>query len=710
MNASTTYGRRAAVAILIAASLSIQAVFADTLEVTERRITSSTSYETTPTLGNDGTTDLVVFTLRQVLAGGLLGGGSIWYQPLVGGVPSGLPTQVTVTSEADDQLNDVSGDWIVFTSYDSVSSNSGSIVLYQISSPEESYEIATATIILEPKIHGSRVVWREGGTFSAMVKYYELGWLGTAITPRTLAGPVPPTFDIQIGDRFAVWAELDGDYDIYAYDFSMMREIPVTDTAGINERNPGTSGAWIVWEQDSSSIEAMHMDTGERISLSNGAGNYNPTIDGDLIAWKTDVAGNDDVWVYRRSEGESYAVTSDGDDQYLVDVFGNMVAYVDMSGGSEDVYVATLEFIPDDPCADLGGDTDGDGVCDDADNCPLVANPDQLDGNGDDIGDACADTPNLAIELTHSPAQPTAADLITFTATVSNIGDAAAGPSSLLLDIGGEHPGKAFEVPGLQPGDSYPVERQMVLIAQNYINNAYADAGDVIFEISESDNHAVDAFTVIPAQVPEIAVCPDTVDFGQVELGEAATVIVTVTNLGDGTLVLHEVGLSNALAFSLEPLSLPLQVATNATADLVLTFAPTSEAMYMTELGILSNDGAETFVSVAIQGEGVVTAIPPAEQIADILAFIESSVAAGTLAGDGPGKSAENRLGALKNMIEAAGEDIALGDIESACEQLSSAYRRTDGLSPPPDFVIGPAANELAEQITELQASLNCSG
>ena len=395
MNASTTYGRRAAVAILIAASLSIQAVFADTLEVTERRITSSTSYETTPTLGNDGTTDLVVFTLRQVLAGGLLGGGSIWYQPLVGGVPSGLPTQVTVTSEADDQLNDVSGDWIVFTSYDSVSSNSGSIVLYQISSPEESYEIATATIILEPKIHGSRVVWREGGTFSAMVKYYELGWLGTAITPRTLAGPVPPTFDIQIGDRFAVWAELDGDYDIYAYDFSMMAEIPVTDTAGINERNPGTSGAWIVWEQDSSSIEAMHMDTGERISLSNGAGNYNPTIDGDLIAWETDVAGNLDVWVYRRSEGESYEVTAlrPGNDQYLNDVFGNMVAYVDMSGGSEDIYVATLEFIPDDPCADLGGDADGDGVCDDNDNCPLVANPSQANSDNDGLGDACDNCP-----------------------------------------------------------------------------------------------------------------------------------------------------------------------------------------------------------------------------------------------------------------------------------------------------------------------------
>lgn len=392
MNASTTYGRRAAVAILLTASLAIQAVFADTLEVTERRITSSTSYETTPTLGNDGTTDLVVFTLRPLLAGGLLGGGDIWYEPLVGGAPSGLPTQVTNTLEADDQLNDISGDWIVYTAYDSVSSTSGAIVVYQIST-QDSYEIATATIMQEPKIHGNRVVWREGGAFSAVVKYYELGWLGTAMTPRSLAGPVPPTYDIQIGDRFAVWAELDGDYDVYAYDFSLMAEIRVTDTAAINERDPATSGAWIVWEQDSSSIEAVNLDTAARISLSNGAGNYNPTIDGDLIAWETDVAGNLDVWVYRRSEGESYAVTSDGDDQYLNEVFGNMVAYVDMSGGSEDVYVATLEFIPDDPCADLGGDADGDGVCDDNDNCPLVANPSQANSDNDGLGDACDNCP-----------------------------------------------------------------------------------------------------------------------------------------------------------------------------------------------------------------------------------------------------------------------------------------------------------------------------
>ena len=35
-------------------------------------------------------------------------------------------------------------------------------------------------------------------------------------------------------------------------------------------------------------------------------------------------------------------------------------------------------------------DTDGDGVPDDDDNCPLVPNPDQADSNNDGVGDACS--------------------------------------------------------------------------------------------------------------------------------------------------------------------------------------------------------------------------------------------------------------------------------------------------------------------------------
>ncbi len=41
------------------------------------------------------------------------------------------------------------------------------------------------------------------------------------------------------------------------------------------------------------------------------------------------------------------------------------------------------------PCSLLGGDTDGDTLCNDTDNCPLIANFDQLNSDGDTLGNVC---------------------------------------------------------------------------------------------------------------------------------------------------------------------------------------------------------------------------------------------------------------------------------------------------------------------------------
>jgi hypothetical protein len=389
--------RLLAVVFVLVGVLFVPTTWSDILNVTEHQITSSPGYyETTPSLGNDGVSDLVVYAKRELLAGGALGPGDIFYQRLANGAPDGAAVQVTF-GDTDDQLNDVSGDWIVYTAYDSVMTNSGAIMVYQISEGIR-HTLGTATIIQEPKIHGNRVVWREGGVLWATVMYYELIWIGQpGYSPRPYAGPEPPTFDIQLGSRFVVWAELDGGtYDVYAYDFTARSEVRVTDTPAVNERRPATSGDWIAWQREVGSVNtigAKQMSSHQTVTIANGAGNFNPSADGDLIAWETDVAGNLDIWLYRISEGQSYAVTTDPTDQYLNDVFGDLVAYVDMRDGSEDIYVSTLQFMPDHPCEGLGGDTDGDGVCDNLDNCPLVTNPDQSNSDPDAFGDACDNCP-----------------------------------------------------------------------------------------------------------------------------------------------------------------------------------------------------------------------------------------------------------------------------------------------------------------------------
>jgi len=96
----------------------------------------------------------------------------------------------------------------------------------------------------------------------------------------------------------------------------------------------------------------------------------------------------------------------------------------------------------------------------------------------------------------------------------------------------------------------------------------------------------------------------------------------------------------------------------------------------------------------------------PTEVIID---FIIDSVEDGTLKPVKPGKPGEGQLNALISMLWTAHDLIDAELIEEACRQLSAALAKTDGLGPPaPDFVTGPAAEELAEMIQELMAELGC--
>lgn len=83
-------------------------------------------------------------------------------------------------------------------------------------------------------------------------------------------------------------------------------------------------------------------------------------------------------------------MTDDPHHQYLSDVFGNTVAYVDPRRGSEDVYTSFLEFIPEEPMlCDI--DADADVYREDINlilsfrNEPAQGPEDPMDVDGDDV-------------------------------------------------------------------------------------------------------------------------------------------------------------------------------------------------------------------------------------------------------------------------------------------------------------------------------------
>jgi parallel beta-helix repeat protein len=88
--------------------------------------------------------------------------------------------------------------------------------------------------------------------------------------------------------------------------------------------------------------------------------------------------------------------------------------------------------------------------------------------------------------------------------------------------------------------------------------------------------------------------------------------------------------------------------------------------------------------------------------------YFDQAVAAGDLVGSGNGNSADGRLNALRNMLLAADDFIAEGEIDEACTQLQDAYERTDGATPPPDFVEGEASDDLATEIAATRSALGC--
>jgi len=346
-------------AILLSAPLAQAGVI---LQSDTHQITSSLSRETTPSLGADSISPLVVYTSSQLLSTGSYGPGDIYYQRLLqNGAPSGAPVAVT-TGSRDDRLNDVSGDYITFTSFESTSTFPGEIRLFQIST-QQSWTLGSGLVQM-PKISGNNLIWRESNAQGTLIWRYDLSWLGSSTPAQLLYGPQPPVGEIAIGDQNVVWSVSQPDgYDIYGYDLASGSTFLVTQTPGVLDRLPSSSGPWVTYRAgdandpglDTLRIIGTNVDTGEvRVMADPASGVVSrPNVDGNLVSYDANLDGNYDIYVYRIDEEDTFQVTLGPENEFINDLYGDLVAYVRDQDPSiysqDDIYVSRLSFVQEPP-------------------------------------------------------------------------------------------------------------------------------------------------------------------------------------------------------------------------------------------------------------------------------------------------------------------------------------------------------------------------
>ena len=260
-------------------------------------------------------------------------------------------------------------------------------------------------------------------------------------------------------------------------------------------------------------------------------------------------------------------------------------------------------------------------------------------------------------------------------------------------------------------GDGYTATSPTV--EHTYASPGFYTAFLRVFDDGGNHNN-MDTIIITVTPGGNIQVSPEVYDFGDVELGSSSSTIITITNpvggIHEDPLGLLDIsfadGSSGDFAITTNPVDSP--VLPGESVDIGVSFTPSAEGYVSAVLQITSDDPVFELIEVSLGGVGVYDEQPPEGQIAATLSFIDASVDAGTLVGDGSGNSAGKRLNAFENMIEACGDLIADGLDDQACDQLEAALKKCDGQPSPPDFVTGDAAEVLKSMIEVLRTTLGC--
>jgi hypothetical protein len=148
-------------------------------------------------------------------------------------------------------------------------------------------------------------------------------------------------------------------------------------------------------------------------------------------------------------------------------------------------------------------------------------------------------------------------------------------------------------------------------------------------------------------------------------------------------------------------------IGAGATVEAKVYFTPSVPGECSTILYVFY--GRDNWEEVVLAGTGI--GIPTTKQqmtVNDVLGFFDDAVDDGYLKGSGRGKSADNRLRALRKMIEVVGSLIGDELIDEACDKLQSICKKIDGLDKPQDFAEGDYLSALHARLQEIMVSIGC--
>jgi beta propeller repeat protein len=513
-----------------------------------------------------------------------------------------------------------------------------------------------------------------------------IGWAADAAQPViTISPPIQLTtnqatqLDPAVSGDIVVYTDLrNGNEDIYYYDLSTGIETQIT-TSSANQRLHDVSGSRIVYSDLSTPgyhIGLYDVSSGSNSSLTAGPNDLNPRIDGDIVVFERGPSNSMDVIAYDLGSWSETPVAITAAHELNPVVSGRRVVYERRAPATVpgEIVVFDLdtetETVLGNPALDnRRPDIDGDLVVWDV----MTA-----------AGDLDIILHDLSTGITRVLAMAGNQRWAHVSGRVVVFDDDSSGTADVLM----YHADSGQTIPvAAGPGTEFlnDISRGQIVYTSNASGNF--DIWLVEFEVLSFDP-------------------PGGLEFGSVNVGSSQMQIVTLGHMG-GDLEVSDLYLDplGGLGFSIG-LAAPRTVASGDSLDIPVTFAPTVAGPATNTLVITTDAGT---VEVPLSGTGVSVAPPPQQQIAEILAFFDASVEAGTLKGSGSGNSASGRRKALRNMIEAAGDLIQQGRIEDACRQLADAANRTDSAERPPDFVEGPAAAELRVRIELLRSTLGCS-